>query len=145
MSAPVGFDLKFVREERHLMLPPLTPFRLTQNLYDALFQYILSKDQEEKLQKFIDMLEEHIKLRDQTPFSVPIEELEFLDEGLQELRLLNWSEIPVAVFELVLPESGDADQEETIEVISDLLMRLTIFKRPAGSNLIWVYPYTMVR
>ncbi len=145
MSAPAGFDLKFVREEQHLMLPPLTPFRLTQSLYDALFQYILTKDQEAQLQKFIDMLEEHIKRKDQTPFSVPIEDLEFLDEGLQELRLLNWSEIPVAVFELVLSESGDADQEETIEPISDLLTRLTIFKRPAGSSLIWVYPYTMVR
>ncbi len=144
MSAPTGFDLKFVREEQHLMLPPLTPFRLTQSLYDALFQYILTKEQEEKLQKFIDMLEEHIKRKDQTPFSVPIQELAFLDEGLQELRMLNWSEIPVAVFELVLPESGD-DQEETIEPISDLLTRLTIFKRPAGSSFIWVYPYTMVR
>lgn len=145
MSAPAGFDLKFMREEQHLMLPPLTPFRLTQSLYDALFQYILTKDQEARLQKFIDMLEEHIKRKDQTPFSVPIEDLEFLDEGLQELRLLNWSEIPVAVFELVLPESGDADREETIEPISNLLARLTIFKRPAGSSLIWVYPYTMVR
>lgn len=145
MSAPTGFDLKFVREEQHLMLPPLTPFRLTQSLYDALFQYILTKEQEEKLQKFIDMLEEHIKRKDQTPFSVPIQELAFLDEGLQELRLLNWSEIPVAVFELVLPESGDAGQEETIEPISDLLTRLTIFKRPVGSSYIWVYPYTMVR
>ncbi len=145
MSAPAGFDLKFVREEQHLMLPPLTPFRLTQSLYDALFQYILTKEQETQLQKFIDMLEEHIKRKDQTPFSLPIEDLEFLDEGLQELRLLNWSEIPVAVFELVLSESGDADQEETIEPISDLLTRLTIFKRPAGSSLIWVYPYTMVR
>ena len=144
MSAPAGFDLKFVREEQHLMLPPLTPFRLTQSLYDALFQYILTKEQETLLQKFIDMLEEHIKRKDQTPFSVPIEDLEFLDEGLQELRLLNWSEIPVAVFELVLPESQGTDLE-TIEPISDLLTRLTIFKRPAGSSLIWVYPYTMVR
>ncbi|MEQ8201808.1 MAG: hypothetical protein ABRQ24_10360 [Syntrophomonadaceae bacterium] len=145
MSATAGFELKFLRQEQHLMLPTITSIKLTQNLYDALFQYILTEDQEIRLKRFIDMLEEHIKRKDQAPFSVPIEDLEFLDEGLNELRLLNWSEIPVAVFELVLTNSVDADQEESIESITDLLERLTIFTRPPGSNLIWVYPYTMVR
>ena len=127
------------------MLPTLTTIKLTQNLYDALFQYVLTEDQEARLKKFINILEEHIKRKDQTPFSVPIKDLEFLDDGLGELRLLNWQEIPVTVFELVLPESGEGDEEERMEPIIDLLERLAIFTRPGDNNLIWIYPYAMVR
>lgn len=146
MSLPASFELKFLREEQHLMLPTITSIRLTQSLYDALFQYILTADQEERLQKFIAMLEEHIKRKDQAPFSVPIADLQFLDDGLQELRLLNWFEIPVAVFELGLPVTiTEEEREAQLEGISDLLDRLTIFAQPKDSSLIWVYPYTMVR
>ncbi len=127
------------------MLPTLTTIKLTQNLYDALFQYVLTEDQEARLKKFINILEEHIKRKDQTPFSVPIKDLEFLDDGLEELRLLNWQEIPVTVFELVLPKSGEGDEEERMEPIIDLLERLAILTRPGGHNLIWAYPYAMVR
>lgn len=146
MPVPANFDLKFLREEQHLMLPTITSIRLTQSLYDALFQYILTDDQEVKLQRFIAMLEEHIKRKDQAPFSVPIEDLAFLDEGLQELRLLNWSEIPVAVFELFMPDTvADEEREANLDSVLGLLSRLTMFTRPQGSHLIWVYPYTMVR
>jgi len=146
VSLPASFELKFLREEQHLMLPTITSIRLTQSLYDALFQYILTADQEERLQKFIAMLEEHIKRKDQAPFSVPIADLQFLDDGLQELRLLNWFEIPVAVFELGLPVTiTEEEREAQLEGISDLLDRLTIFAQPKDSGLIWVYPYTMVR
>jgi len=146
VPVPANFDLKFLREEQHLMLPTITSIRLTQSLYDALFQYILTDDQEVKLQRFITMLEEHIKRKDQTPFSVPIEDLAFLDEGLQELRLLNWSEIPVAVFELIMPDAVAAeDLEANVDRVLDLLGRLIMFTRLPGSNLLLVYPYTMVR
>ncbi len=145
MPTTSSFSLKFLREEQHLMLPTVTSIKLTQSLYDALFQYVLTQEQEELLKKFIGMMEDHIKSKDRSPFSVPIQDLEFLDEGLEELRLLNWLEIPVAVFELVIEEVSPDNIEEQNQYIVDLLERLSIFSRPANTNLIWVYPYVMVR
>lgn len=146
MSKTKTFQLEFLREEQHLMLPTVTSIKLTQNLYDALFQYLVSDEQELLLKKFIAMLESHIKRRDRAPFSVPIADLEFLDEGLQELRLLNWVEVPVAVFELSLAENmvPEAYQDEVDKVLI-LLERLMVFSRPTDSNLIWIYPFLMVR
>lgn len=145
MPTPSSFSLKFLREEQHLMLPTVTSIKLTQSLYDALFQYVLTPEQEDLLKKFIGMLEDHIKSKDRSPFSVPIKDLEFLDEGLEELRLLNWIEIPVAVFELSIEDATTIKLEEQNQYIADLLERLTIFSRPADSNLVWIYPYIMVR
>ncbi len=145
MPTPSSFSLKFLREEQHLMLPTVTTIKLTQSLYDALFQYVLTPEQEVLLKQFIGMLEDHIKSKDRSPFSVPIKDLEFLDEGLEELRLLNWIEIPVAVFELTIEDATTINFEEQNQYIADLLERLTIFSRPADSNLIWIYPYIMVR
>ena len=146
VPGPKNFRLDFVREEQHLMLPLVSSIKLTQNLYDALFQYLITPEQEVALKKFIDMLENHIKRKDRAPFSVPIAELEFLDEGLQELRLLNWMEIPVAVFQLTLDESIPAeDYEDELDTILVLLERVMVFSRPADSSLIWVYPFLLVR
>jgi len=140
------FSLKFIREEQHLMLPTITSIKLTQNLYDALFQYVLTAEKEELLKKFIEILEKHIKRKDRAPFSMPIAELEFLDDGLDELRLLNWMEIPVAVFEIAWDEAVKADNyEEELEKVLSWLEGLMIFSHPADSNMIWVYPYALVR
>ncbi|MDD4171141.1 MAG: hypothetical protein PHQ94_02785 [Syntrophomonas sp.] len=146
MAEPNKFSLKFIREEQHLMLPTVTSIKLTQNLYNALFQYILTEEKEALLKKFIEMLEKHIKRKDRAPFSMPIADLEFLDEGLDELRLLNWMEIPVAVYEICWDEAVQIENhEEELENVLSWLERLMIFSRPADSNMIWVYPYALVR
>ena len=146
MPEPKKFRLDFIKEEQHLMLPTITSIKLTQNLYDALFQYLITDEQEVSLKKFIAMLESHIKRKDRSPFSVPIPELEFLDEGLQELRLLNWMEIPVAVFQLSLDEPNPTeDYPNELDNALSLLERITVFSRPTDSNLVWVYPFALVR
>lgn len=146
MPEITDFSLEFVKEEQHLMLPTVASIKLTQNLYDVLFQYLISEEQEAKLKRFIDMLEAHIKRKDQAPFSMPIAELEFLDEGLEELRLLNWMEVPVAVFRLSLPaEVAETDYPDAVELTLGMLDRLMVFSHPAEGDLIWVYPYLLVR
>lgn len=146
MPQTANFKLEFVKEEQHLMLPTVTSIKLTQDLYDVLFQYLVSEEQEVLLKRFIDMMERHIKSKARAPFSRPVAELEFLDEGLQELRMLNWMEIPVAVFKLVLDEKIAAEDSGTaVEGIMDLLERMAVFSRPDDGDLIWIYPYLMVR
>ncbi|MEA4923840.1 MAG: hypothetical protein VB084_00900 [Syntrophomonadaceae bacterium] len=146
MAVPNHFKLDFIREEQHLMLPTITSIKLTQNLYDVLFQYVITEEREELLKKFIGMMEDHIKRKDQAPFSTPIADLEFLDEGLEELRLLNWIEIPVAIFQVTLdPDIKDEDQAEELEKITTWLEGLMVFSWSADSRQIRVYPYTLVR
>lgn len=146
MSEPKNFRLDFIREEQHLMLPTVTSIKLTQSLYDALFQYLITPDQEVLLKKFIEMLESHIKQKDRAPFSRPVDELAFLDEGLQELRLLNWMEIPVAVFQLSMDDTIPADDySDELDKILSLLERLMVFSRSGDNDLIWVYPLLLVR
>lgn len=146
MPEPKRFRLDFIREEQHLMLPTITSIKLTQNLYDALFQYLMTPDQEVLLKRFIEMLESHIKRKDRAPFSVPIAELDFLDEGLQELRLLNWMEIPVAVFQLSLDDTIPTDDyPDELDKVRSLLERLMVFSQPEDNNLIWIYPFALVR
>lgn len=146
MPEIANFKLEFIKEEQHLMLPTVTSIKLTQDLYDVLFQYLVTEEQEVLLKRFIDMMESHIKSKARAPFSRPVEELEFLDEGLQELRMLNWMEVPVAVFKLVLDENIAAeDSDPAVEGITDLLERIAVFSQPDDGDLIWIYPYLMVR
>lgn len=130
------FDLKFIKQEQHLMLPGVTSIILTQNLYDILFQYVISPEKEEKLKIFIEKLETHIKSKSRAPFSMPLSDLAFLEEGLQELRLLNWLESPVAVFEMQLSEQAD---EAAMENIDLLLENLFTYKKKENSNQLYVY------
>jgi predicted transcriptional regulator len=140
------FKLNFIRSEQHLMLPTVTSIKLAQNLYDVLFQYLITEEKEEQLKKLINLLEIHIKSKDRSPFSIAISELDFLDEGLQELRLLNWMEIPVAIFKLSLDASiAKDDYQEELEKILTYLEALMIYSKPADSDLIQVYPYVLVR
>jgi hypothetical protein len=124
------------------MIPTVTSIVLTQNLYDILFQYLVTEEKEEKLKKIIGMLEAHIKRKDRAPFSMPIASLEFLEEGLEELRMLNWMEIPVCVFDVSFDDNMD---EDALQSVFNRLEEYMIFSRPENSNLIWVYPYQLVR
>lgn len=146
MHEPNKFKMNFLGQEQHLMLPSITSIILAQNLYDVLFQYPNTEEKEEQLKKFIGMLENHIKRKDRAPFSMPISSLEFLDEGLEEMRMLNWMEIPVAVFQILLDDSIEEDAyEDEFEKVLNWVEDLMIFSRPEHSDLIWVYPFNLVR
>lgn len=131
------FRLEFIRSEPHLSLPNVTSIILAQNLYDILFQYAISPEKEKQLQAFIALLETHIKSKSRVPFSLPLAELVFLDEGLQELRLLNWMEVPVSVFQL---NFSDDASEDDLENILEFLKQIFTFKYQAAGNEIYVYP-----
>lgn len=141
MQETTRFNLRFLNQEQHMMLPTVTSIIVTQNLYDILFQYVITKEKEEKLKDFIEMLESHIKSKSSGPFSRSLSDLEFLDEGLEELKLLNWMEVPVSVFEIEIEGIAEDNPayEEELGKIFDLLEQLIIFNRKPNSNLIYVY------
>lgn len=146
MQIPMNFQLNFIKQEQHLMLPRTSSIILTQNLYDILFQYVITPEKEAKLDNFIKILENHIKSKAEAPFSLPVTELEFLEEGLDELKLLNWAEIPVAVFQVNLDACLDKESyEDEIEKIINLLESLMTVRRYSGSDLVYVYPSSLVR
>jgi hypothetical protein len=72
---------------------------------------------------------------------MPISELEFLDEGLQELKLLNWMQLPASLFEII---TGNNEEEE-IGKILQLLESIFTFNRKGNSNIIIVYPQGLTR
>lgn len=141
MSETPKFSLRFIKQENHLMLPEITSILVTQKLYDILFQYVITPEKEKQLENFIKILEQYIKSKPSGPFSLPVKELEFLEEGLQELKLLNWREIPVALFEIILEESGEEDKDtEQLESVIDLLDGLMLFNRSKTTGQIYMYP-----
>jgi hypothetical protein len=146
MGKPMSFQLNFIKHEQHLMLPRTSSILLTQNLYDILFQYVITPEKEAKLDNFIKLLEKHIKSKAEAPFSLPVTELEFLEEGLEELKLLNWAEAPVAVFQINLDACLNKESyEDEIDKIVHLLESMMIVRRYSGSDLIYVYPSNLVR
>lgn len=142
MSETPKFSLRFIKQEKHLMLPEVTSILVTQKLYDILFQYVITPEKEQKLENFIKILEQYIKSKPIGPFSLPVTELEFLEEGLQELRLLNWRELPVAIFAIVLEEPCGEENKDTeqMETVMDLLAGLMLFNRSKTTGQIYVYP-----
>jgi len=124
-----------------LLLPTITSIRVVQHLYDVLFQYAITPQEEERLQWFIGLMEAHIKSKPKAPFSMSISELEFLDEGLEELKLLNWMQLPASIFEIIT----DNNDEEEIEKILQLLESILTFNRQGDSNTIIVYPQGLTR
>lgn len=136
MQETIPFSLTMIRREKHLVLPTVTSIVLVQNLYDILFQYVIDAHKEEILEEFIKRLEKHIKSKSATPFSAPLEELEFLNEGLEELRLLNWLEVPVMVFALEM----ETEDPELRESVIDSLRNLMMVRAVPGTNLLYVYP-----
>ncbi|MDD2510897.1 MAG: hypothetical protein PHP26_00435 [Syntrophomonas sp.] len=143
MKETVKFGLDFVKLENHYLLPRVTSIVLTQSLYDILFQYVITPEKEARLKEFIALLEAHIKSKSKTPFSIPAAELVFIGEGLQELKLLNWMEVPVAEFNVRL-EEGSEDSPEEMEQVLELLEEMLTFKRKGNSNSIYVYPGKIV-
>lgn len=133
------FSLDLVKQETHLRLPTVTSIIVVQNLYDILFQYLIDAEQESRLKQLIGLMETHIKSKSRAPFSIPVEDLEFLGEGLEELKLLNWAEVAVTVFRINMPEQEEPSAED-LEPIFDLLEDLFTYKRVDESNLIYVYP-----
>lgn len=135
-----NFKIEFIRSERHFLMPTFKTIYLAQNLYDILFQYVISPEREEMLKLFLSKLENHIKSKPSAPFSIPYSELEFLEEGLQELRLLNWMELDVAVCNIIV--DGD---EEVLERTLELLENYIMFNRVDDTNTIYVYPAGLTR
>lgn len=136
------FVLRFIREEIHMVLPTISSIVITQTLYDILFQYAISKEKETKLEMMIKKMEAHIKSRVRAPFSMSMEELSFLDEGLEELRLLNWSKVPVSIF--AVETGNDPLDEEGWELLTDHLDKLFTFTRLDGAGQhIKVFPLTI--
>jgi hypothetical protein len=136
-----AFQLKFIGQEEHLLLPTITSIRVVQHLYDVLFQYAITPEKEEKIKSFIGQMEAHIKSKPKAPFSMPLSELGFLDEGLQELKLLNWMQLPASSFEIIT----DNNDEEEIEKVLQLLESIFTFNRKGESNIILVYPQGLTR
>lgn len=146
MSQLYPFTVNFVEQEKHLVLPTVTSIVLVQNLYDVLFQYVLTPEQEKNLESFIKRLEAHIKKKSRAPFSMPVPELEFLGDGLEELRLLNWMELPVLRFSIVLDDEKElsAEQEEEImEQIMESFQDYMIISRVENSRDFISYPYRL--
>jgi len=134
------FELKFLQIEEHLLLPNVTSIKVVQHLYDVLFQYAITEEYEQKLKSFISRLEEHIKQKLQTPFSMPLSDLQFLDEGLEELKLLNWMQQPLARFELVIADNVE-NEEEALDKILDILQNYLSFNRVPKTRELLVFPH----
>lgn len=142
----IPFRLVYVGKEEHLMMPHLTALTTVQNLYDILFQYVVTPEKEEKLVKFINMIHEHLNdgFRGNIPFSVPVEELEFLGEGLAELKLLCWQKIPVYVFAVEMDQEEDPDRRDSsLEAVENVLADLFVYKWRGESQII-VYPSSIL-
>ncbi|NLB87721.1 MAG: hypothetical protein GX790_00630 [Syntrophomonadaceae bacterium] len=135
MTNQPSFKIEFLRSEKHFLMPTFKTIYLVQNLYDILFQYVVNPEREEMLKLFIAKLEKHIKSKPKAPFSIPYSELEFLEEGLQELRLLNWMELDVAVCKVIV----DGDQD-VLDKTLELLENFITFNRVDDTNTIYVYP-----
>ncbi|ADI01090.1 MAG TPA: hypothetical protein GXX39_09595 [Syntrophothermus lipocalidus] len=138
------FTLKLVRQENHLALPTITSLVLVKEIHDVLYQYLVDEEKERLLNTFLDKLKRHMTREKEGngPFSVPVEELRFLEqEGLDELKYMNWLEIPVYVFEVALNvDSSDEKYEEYVETVFSILDELVVYNRVPGTNLVNVYP-----
>lgn len=137
-------ELKMVREEKHLALPNLTSMVLVKEIHDVLYQYLVSEEKERLLNLFLDRLKQHLARNKygNGPFSVRVEELQFLEEeGLEELKYMNWLEIPVYVLEVKVKVSPDDEEyDEYMETVNHVLDELLVYNWVPGTNLIYTYP-----
>jgi len=124
-----SFSLKYIGKEDHLIMPSLTKLVVTQTLYDILFQYVIEPEKERKLLEFIERIRTHMSdnAYRNTPFSVPVTEMQFLEEGLEELKLLCWQVAPVYTFAVEFPLSPEAEGYEAVrdevgQILSDLFV-----------------------
>jgi len=130
-----AFKLVFIEQKEYLLLPNVASVKVVQHLYDVLFQYAITEEHEDKLKAFIAKMEAHIKSKTRAPFAMPLTDLEFLDEGLEELRLLNWMPANLATFEVTLDDPAQLDT-----VLENLENYLT-FNRITGTNQVIAYPH----
>ncbi len=135
------YSLEYLRRETHLVLPRYSPFTLSRNIYDLLFQYVLTPERETLLKNFIQKLETYTKTKPDAPFSIALQDLEFLGEGWQELKLLNWFEVPVTVFALHMQEGATA---EDLEQAQDELRNLMLLNPSEDGKEIIVFPRDFV-
>lgn len=140
------FNLKYIATEEHFMMPTLTTLVMTQQLYDILFQYLLTPEQEKQLMDFIGLIQKYLdnKAHQKAPFSVNKAELDFLEDGLEELRMLCWQTIPVYVFEVeVCEDSASPSYQTARDQMENILMDLFVYTW-RGQNQILVYPPSIV-
>ena len=135
------YSLEYLRRETHLVLPRYSPFVLSQNIYDLLFQYVLTPEREALLKNFIRKLEDYVKAKPESPFSIPVKDLEFLGEGWQELKLLNWFEVPLIVYALHTPENTTPEELDQIQAELKNLMLLNFSE---DSKEMFVFPRDFV-
>ncbi|MGE5544309.1 MAG: hypothetical protein ACM3UW_04985 [Bacillota bacterium] len=123
------------------MMPALTKLVVTQSLYDILFQYVLTPEKEQKLLDFINRIQSHLSdnAYRNTPFSVPVEEMRFLEEGLEELKLLCWQEVPVHIFEIGFSVPESSPEFESVKDQVDLILSDLFVYNWQGENRILVY------
>ncbi|MGE5423476.1 MAG: hypothetical protein ACM3QW_09445 [Ignavibacteriales bacterium] len=140
------FNLKYIETEYHLMMPTLKTLVINQGLYDILFQYVLTPEQEKQLTDFIDLIQRYKdnKAHHKAPFSLPKEDLEFLEEGLEELRMLCWQTIPVMIFEVEMNEAASSPSYQAArDQMENILMELFVYTW-RGEKQILVYPPAVV-
>lgn len=135
------FNMRYLGKEDHLMMPSLTKLVVTQSLYDILFQYVLTPDKEQKLLDFINRIQTHTSdnAYRNTPFSVPVTEMQFLNEGLEELKLLCWQVVPTYVFEIEFSASVSSPEFEAVKDQVDLVLSDLFVYNWQGENRILVY------
>lgn len=135
------FNLRYLGKEVHLVMPALTKLVVTQSLYDILFQYVLTPEKEQKLLDFINRIQSHLSdnAYRNTPFSVPVEEMRFLEEGLEELKLLCWQEVPVHIFEIGFSVPESSPEFESVKDQVDLILSDLFVYNWQGENRILVY------
>lgn len=140
MEKQIAFRLEFVNKETHLMLPLVTSIKLAQNLYDILFQYAVTPEKEAKLTSFIRSLEQHIKSKNTTPYSLPIDALKFLGDGLEELQLLNWIQVPVCEFRLITEAQNEEEFDAVLRELDSIMECAWLPER----ERLYVFPNNLV-
>ncbi len=135
------FGMRFIGKEDHLLMPPLTKLVVTQSLYDILFQYMLTPEQEQSLLNFLNRIQKHLAENPyrRTPFSVRVDELEFLEEGIKELKLLCWQQAPVHLFEIDYPEAATEEERERLKDQTEQILAELFVYNWQGDDLILVY------
>lgn len=135
------FNMKYLGKEDHLMMPSLTKLVVTQTLYDILFQYVFTPEKEQKLLDFINRIQAHMSdnAYRNTPFSIPVSEMQFLEEGLEELKLLCWQVVPVYVFDIEFSVPLSSPEYEAVKDQVELVLSDLFVYNWQGENRILVY------
>ncbi|MGE5454333.1 MAG: hypothetical protein ACM3O9_03960 [Methylocystaceae bacterium] len=139
-----GFKMEWGGSEEHWMLPELTALVSVQSIYEVLFQYLITEEKEKLLTAFARKVEyylEHQRTdRGNGPFSMPVAELEFLEEGIEELRYLQWYKVPVYLAK-VFNNNGDTPSPQEWDDIEMVLGTTMIYNRRSTDDYSNIYLY----